>query len=691
MVVVLAVLGALLGLALACVQQPLYRARTSVDIQALNESFLNLHAVSPTGQPGADSLDSYIQTQIRLMESDTIVERTKDRLRRAAEARRTPSGDTTKSRATREEQTLLEDAARRLKIHTLGATRLVEAVCESPDPQLASAFCNTLVNEFIQVSMETHNESAVSTSAWLAQQLEELKAKLANSEAALQANAQASSMFYSQGKESVGEARLRQLQDELSRAQADRMVKQAQHSTSLSANPDSLPSVLDSSSLKDLKARLVDLKRQMAELSSLTANAPKVQKLQSQINEVQSSLAKERRNVVQRLRNEYASANSREKLLAKAYSAQEAVVSREIGRASHYQMLKAETDSQRQLYASLLQRVKEAGFATALRASSIHVIDAAKTPTQPFSPRKLLNAASGFAIGACFGLALALFLSRTDRRLRLPGDSMSLLKVRELGVIPAARADRFARSRKSPTLLMGKSDASSAPMLNIGASLTAEAYRAAVSSLLFEADHGEHGKVFVVSSPSAGEGKTTLASNMGIALAEARKRVLLIDGDLRRPMLDKLFDLGNEAGLRDVLRGDINVTYCPMELIAQPTFVPDLFVLLSGPGTDQILSLLHSPNLHTLLARVRNDFDVILIDTPPMLHLADARLLARFSDGVVMVVRSGSTTAEQASSAHQMFALDGTRVVGVLLNDFNPVRESRYGYYKSYYDYQKKA
>jgi polysaccharide biosynthesis transport protein len=213
-----------------------------------------------------------------------------------------------------------------------------------------------------------------------------------------------------------------------------------------------------------------------------------------------------------------------------------------------------------------------------------------------------------------------------------------------------------------------------------------------MSSLLFSGVNASDQKIrLLVTSPSVSEGKTTLVSNLGIALAQTKRSVVLIDGDLRRPRLHKIFNLDNSVGLSNVLTGDIDPITCPLDKIVRSTTVPGLYVVPGGPPVDDAASTLFSPHLAPLIDRLQREFAAMLIDSPPMLHLTDARVLARYADGVVLVVRAGATTRDAAMSAQHIFEADGTPIYGTVLNDFDPANDLDLNYYKSYHEYQRQS
>jgi capsular exopolysaccharide synthesis family protein len=221
--------------------------------------------------------------------------------------------------------------------------------------------------------------------------------------------------------------------------------------------------------------------------------------------------------------------------------------------------------------------------------------------------------------------------------------------------------------------------------------MMAEAFRTVMNSVLLAGRQIRRTGVILLSSPNVGEGKTTLVSNLGIALAETNRRVLLIDADMRRPRLHKIFNLEGGPGLQTALQHDAKITDRLLDELVRPTFIPGLFVLRSEEVASDISRLLHSPNLGTLLDRLGKAFDSVLVDSPPMMHISDARVLGQYADGAVLVLRAGVATRDTAAVAQEMFLVDGTPILGIILNDFNPNASGSARYYQPYHRYYSHA
>jgi len=210
-----------------------------------------------------------------------------------------------------------------------------------------------------------------------------------------------------------------------------------------------------------------------------------------------------------------------------------------------------------------------------------------------------------------------------------------------------------------------------------------EAFYGTMNSLLFAGKEGSAVRVIVMTSPEAGDGKTTVATNLAIALAQIGRRVVLVDGDLRKPRLHTIFDRTADNGLAKLLDGTDSIQQHPLDQIVCETPIPNLYLVPTKPVHDGISNRLHSSRMRDLLERLRGEFDAVIIDSPPMLHISDARVLGWLADGVLLVFRSRKTTKEAALAVHDCLVQDGIRVLGTVLNDWTPRKGESYGSYSS--------
>lgn len=668
--------GLILGLALTTLQKPKFEAKTSLEIQGLNDDFLNMKNVDPL-TAGEYSSESYLQTQIKILQSRSLIEKAALKLRMLDQG---PAGapaqpslvgrllGSKESTPLSVRQARLAGIASNLKVQASGLTRIVDISYESPNPQLAADFVNTLAQAYVDQSADARFQTTRATSEWLNKQLEDMKSKLEKSDDELQSYARKANLMITGEKDNLAEEKLRELQNDLVKAQADRAVKQAHYELAKTSPAASIPDIVEDPSLRDYQLKFTDLRRQLAELSTtLTPDHFRVKQVQAQITELESALESRRADIIQRIGNDFAAAQRREQLVMADYAAHARLVSDQSVKAIHYDILKRDLDSGRQLYDDVLQKVKEAQIGSALKTSNIRVIDAAEPPSHPTKPSLLANSALGLFFGTFAGIVFITVKRQSNRTIQDPGQGSMYLNLPELGVIPAAKgAQRLGRIT-----------------WELKPSMMAEAFRATLASIVFSATQDQERKVLVITSPERAEGKSTVVSNLAIALAEIGKRVLVIDGDIRRPAIHTIFDLPNGPGLTDVLLDSKPIEKVDFGSIFRSTSVPHLFVLPSGEAGLAAANLLYSSRTDELLERCRREFDFILIDTPPMLQIPDARVLGRASDGVILVLRSWTTTRETAMMAAQRFMDDSTPVLGVILNSWDPTKtvNSPYGRY----------
>jgi succinoglycan biosynthesis transport protein ExoP len=687
------VLACGLGSLLLTLTSPtLYRSTTTLEIKGLNDNILNTRALDPSVPSVAMSADSFLQTQMELLRSRALVSRVVQRLHLDEVATSAPEpqsllqnlrhavryGNAPQAAPT-ERQAAVAAALSHLKINGFGATRLVEISFESPKPQLAADFLNVLTSEYLLQDFEQRSQASESTSKWLASELRELKRKVEQSDIALLAYASQHGIVYMDGKNNVVDEKLRQLQAELSKAQAERMMKQSRLESANSASPGSIPDVLDSPLLRDQQAKLGELKREYADLSTvLTPNHYKAKRVEAQIREIEQSIEKRTREVEQRIATEFDAAKRQEDYLSAAYQQQSALVLAQASKAVRYGVLKGEADSERQLYESMLQKVKEASMATGVRTSVARVVDAAEPPTFPSKPNVPLNTGVGLASGLLLGVVFAFFRAGSDTRLRQPGEARELFGVQELGVIPVGGRHRLFPGRPSNLDLR-----QSEPMLP----MDHEWVSAAATSIRFATDavRGSSSRVLVLTSANPGEGKTTATAQLGMSLAAGGESVLLVDGDMRRSRLHKIFGLAKAGGLSELMADQKTIEGAMAGSVIRRTRVPGLSVLTAGVDSNEGGQLLNGDRLGVLIKYLRRQFNWILIDAPPMLQLCDARVLARHADAAILLVRSEQTTRDAVAIAVQRLEEDGIMLLGVILNHWKPGSSSPY--YESYRKY----
>jgi polysaccharide biosynthesis transport protein len=669
-----------------------YKSEVILEVTGINQDFMGSKDVDPTSNQVTG--DQYIETQTKLLKSPPVVQRTAElmgpKVPGAIAANQGPIGTIREwigepAAATPAEGEgvvlgMLNDA----KVKVDGTSDLISMTVLGPEPQLTADTANTLTAQFIEQSQDARGSSAGSTNKFLTAQLTDARKKLQDSENALQDYArQTGIVIPSESQESVAADKLRQIQSDLAKAESDEADTKAQVETSKSSPAESMPQVLDDPTLRDNRARLADLRRQLSDLSvTLTPANYRIQQLQAQIADLEQQSEQHRANVIRRLGVQDSETGRRKALLTKAYQNQLGVVSDQSAKEVRYNILKKELDANRDIYQSMLQKVKEASIVAALKSSDVRVVSPATAAKSTFRPSLPLNLALGLLFGMALSTCYILLRERNDATLRTPGQSVKHLNVPELAVIPSARignSERIPLTLRNLNGASGQLESKNGVLAGSAAvdkemvqwcqdeTMMADAYRSAITSILLSRVNGVSPRIILVTSPRPKAGKTTTVANLGISLAEIGRRVLLIDGDLRRPRLGKLFGLQFATGLSDALLDDGSGTIT-LDSVVRPTTVPGLYVLPGGSEPANISRLLHSTLLDNLVETARSQYDFVLIDSPPMMGMADARLLSRIADGVVLISRAGETSPEQLGDARERLADDGTPVIGTILN-----------------------
>lgn len=722
LVVLLAVVGVAIGVAIVLPKPLTYGSALSLEIQGINENFMGLAQVDPQASGGIYSANqTNILTQVEILNSASMKQRAAERLEREVIPGLPPQGSgfarlynglrsiagvapDSPVDATRE---AIRAAVSSSRARPVDGTRIVRVTCESPIPEVAAEFLNVLVAEYTEQMLEQRARSSRTTNQWLESQMREQKQKLEEAETRLKDFIARSGLEGVTPQESqavtLADAKMLALQRELAQMQTDRIIRQSRYETALRSTPENMPEGIASPLLVQLRAQLIEMEKQYAELiTTFTEDHPRVVRLRSQMAELRRSIERERNDIIERLRTDLEAARRREQLLQGSFAAQTGQVRSQADKTLQYNLLRREVDSARQIYNTILQQVNQASVATAVPTTNVRVVDPA-TPSRAVNLRNFyLGAGLGAGAGVLLGVILAVLLYQSDLRFHKPGETLAILQLPELGVIPSG--ELFHDGRRRLRISTRKSESRSGEgsgrvqdgitkleIVRHGdyPSLLAESFRSVLTSLMFSS-HGGDSRLITVTSPNPQDGKSTIAANLAVALAELGREVLLVDGDFRRPKQHLLFNVENTWGMADLLEDQTAVEAYPREAFYRETAVRNLFVLPSGPPLKNIPAVIHSQRFEELLRRFRHEFDFVLIDTPPVLVVSDARIIGQRSDGVILVVRAGETRQVDALQVVQRMKEDGTRILGTVLNQWVPPRTGM-KYYKKYYDYYRQT
>jgi len=698
----LSAISAFIAILLGLAMPAYYRAHAQVEVLSLNENILN---TKETASVTSDDYEtSEVETQAKILQNSTLHDVVLERL---APAKGKESANSAKPVLTSvapangwqlffrkskptyssPERLLYIAALKSVKVKPALKTRLIDITADSRNPQVSADLVNGLIKAFIDENVDARWKAAANTNKWLGNELEDARKNLLKGEDALQDYSRKSGLIFTDADESnIATEKLQQIQSEFASVTNDRIAKQARYELAQSSPPDSLPDVLNDESLRNAWLKLVDLRRNVADLSTVYESYGKLNRAKAELASVETSFEHTKSDILTRISNDYHEALRKEKLLKAEYGTQASEVTSQGEKSVQYNILKRDVDSSRQLYDTMLQQLKASSIAAAVGASNIRVVEAAEPSSYPWWPSFPILGALGFILG-CFGSLLTFVIrENADRTVQNPGDLATWTSLPELGIIPRSTQNR--RNQKSR--IYGKAvtyaAASLAPpttktlMPALTDGLLLEAFRSATTSILFNRDGLKQSGTLVITSAQAAEGKTTCACSLALAMAEVKNGVLLIDADLRRPQVHKIFDLNIDSGLADILRsrGELNDLFTNGYI--KNTSVPGLDVITAGANSHGLANLLYSDHFEEMLTQLKQRYAVIIIDTPPMLHLNDARVVARLADSVILIVRSQKTTRDAVVAASQKFASDGNPLMGIILNDWD-LQRSGGGYY----------
>jgi len=570
-----------------------------------------------------------------------------------------------------------------LSVQIIPSSRLVQISYTHPDPRLATEIVNALVRTFIEENFKTKYESVTQTSVWLSTELADLQLKVQTSEEKLVRYQKERGMLGVDEKQNIVTAKLDELNKELTQAQTDRMQKESDYRLAAAGDPASITNTKTSREgasgmVERLREKEADLETQYAQATTQFGSAyPKVVELNNQLKQMRAEIAAEEARMQQEIRDEYLAAVQRENLLTTAFEQQKQQANQLNESAIEYSVLKRDAETNRQLYQDLLQRLKEAGVSAGLRSSNIRVVDVARTPTIPIKPNVPRNLELGLLLGLACGIGLAFVLESLDTSVRSTEELTAISALPALGIIPLQLSSNGHMRKRLKTVPVETEESESPALVTFARpkSEAAEAYRALRTSILLSS-FGAPPKVILVTSAMPQEGKTTVSANSALVLAQRGSRVLLVDADLRRPAIGKLFGIRSRGGLSTLISGSDKVE----DVVLPCPEVPNLWILPAGPIPPQPAELLGSAVMKDLIAHWRDFFDHVIIDTPPCLSVTDAVLLSPEADRVILVARSGQTTKAALRRACDLLLQVNAKVMGIVLNALN--RHSADGYYQ---------
>jgi capsular exopolysaccharide synthesis family protein len=576
-----------------------------------------------------------------------------------------------KADETADESALVSAFISRVQVVPVQDSRLVDLYFQSADPDFAALAVNALAEEYVSQNLEIKLQGTQNMLQWLEGELATQQAKVEQSERELADYRERENAMSLDDKNNIVLSRLNALNEALVRTRTLRIEKEAlfnQVKSLSGATPDAIPAIAQSPQILSLKNHLAELQRQKAQLAERYGDKhPEMQKVNAQLADAQRQLDVETSKSLQSVKNEYDRALLEERTLSANLEQAKADVQTMSKASVSYNVMEREARSHRLVYEALLQRANELRVSSNSRSNNVRIVDRAEVPRAPMTPTGRRTWLLSFAVGLVAAVAVAYGLDYMNDTIKTPEDLTRYLKLPFLGLVPSVRG------HEQPALASSR-----APQE------FSEAFRT-VRTALMSRYAAEGPKTIVVTSAQPLEGKTTTACNIAMALAYGGSRVLLVDADMRRPGLHRSLQLRNEIGLSQVLTGQVRVRD-----VIQRTTDPNLIAVTAGPPPPNPSELLTSERMRTLLVNLTHGpFDWIVFDTPPVLAVTDAVILAPLVTGVTFVIGSEMTRRRLAERALETIMSSNPRMVGAVLNKVDIAR-NRY-YYSRYYGHEYKS
>lgn len=667
-------LSLIVGVIVTLLQTPAFTAEARIEIRRAQDNVTDVEAVTPQS---ADQDLEFYQTQYSLLQARSLATRVVRRLGLtredsffdtfdvALEDGSAGSGERRMARQEVEERTrkavdvLLDNVG----ISPIRGSALVDVTFTSPDPALSRNIANAWVEEFIQSNLDRRFASSRDAREFLNERLADLRTRLESSERELVSYAADSGIVTLSSEQSVdGRTRtdrtltiadIEALSEQLSEATSDRVRAQSRLRRGLDQT------LIENQTLSALRQQRAELSAEKAKLETQFDVAyPPLQSISAQLAEINSAIRVEEGRIKQSLATNFEQARQRESELKSRVESLKGRLIGEQRNSIQYNIYQREVDTNRQLYDALLQRFKEIGVA-GVGTNNVSIVDRAELPRVPSSPSLPLNLLVALVAGLALAGGTIFTLEQIDQSLRDPADVREL-GLSLLGVIPEVPKEDVLAELADRKSMLG------------------EAYLSAQTNLAFLTDHGLPDS-FMLTSTRPGEGKSTSALALAYMLSRVGKKTVLVDADIRSPSINGFLDLSNDAGLSNYLSGQSSAA----ELLRQ-TDQPSLQVITTGPPPPNAAELLSSQRFSDLVAELKRDYDIVVIDAPPVLGLADVPLISRSVDGVIYTIETNGVKMRGIQAALERLRIAQANLFGAIVTKYEARDNSKYGYGYAY-------
>lgn len=648
---------------------------------------IDVDRMMPTGVLGQEATgnrasvndsDQFLSTQVALIQSDSVLRPVAQRLKIQQQSLqpRLPSART-------------QDAPvslKNLSITRPAKTYLLKISFRSPDPAVAADVANAVARSYIDHTYSIRFQASTDLASFVTKQLDELRAKMESSSAKLAQFEKELNVISPEEKTSILTARLQQLNTEYTTAQGDRVKLEAADKSVKSGSTTAVEaSLVEGEQLRRLSDRVNEAEEKFNQAKAQYGpNHPEYKKAAGAVTELQRQFEALKAQIVQRVDIEYRQAVSREQMLLQAVNENKAEFDSLNSRSLEYKALKRDADADKTLYEELTKKINEAGINSGFQGSSIRLADLARPSLKPVFPNIRLNAIIALFGSTLLAIGVVFVTDSMDHTIRDPEQIRRELHTEVLGALPVVKAWRGhlpgSNSSKDGAL------ATRPQLIFEDGRHATDAYEEAMRTLrdsILLPNLANPPRTLLMTSATPREGKTTTAVHLAVVHSQQKRRTLLIDADLRRPSVFGHLGIANDRGLSEVVNGKAEWR----DMLQTPEGIPDLAVLPAGRASRRAADGL-GKTLTRLLAEAADDFDLIVLDAPPLLGFAESLQIAALVDAIVVVALAGRTQKPALASVVGNLRRLNANVAGVVLNEVRQDLSDRYyyyGYYGKYY------
>lgn len=660
-------------------QTPIYRASTVLQIIQDNpQAFFGEGRSDPFAALQFDQVSKFYETQYKLLNSKSMAYKLIDSLKLAKRQEfQVPPEEVQKKTPEQLRGGMASKLMADLQINPIKNTFLVEVAYLSQDKELAQEIVNAVYRQYLRFAMETRQQSYVMINEWLENELSKLSGKVESSQRRIYDYGQAHDFLALEGDDNVIVKKYVELNRLLTTAQADRMLKESQFNQLKEKGVDA-PLIINNPLVMQLRQEAINQKAKISGVEKIFGkNFPKLQADKANLTELRSRLNNEVNRIQTGVKADFEIALRAENFITNEFERQKKKVEALQNNLVQHQILKRDLQTNEQLYQGLLSRMKEVSAASTMLPSNAAIIEPGELPEIPYKPKKALNLAIAAMVGLMGGVGLAFFAEYLDSSIKTTEELERLIHLPALGVVPMLSLNGNDRGLQPALQLVGLAtyEKPKSPM--------GDAIQHVNTALMLSLSDRPPAAI-MVTSPNVGDGKTSISMNVSSALAMTGRRVVLVDADMRRPSGHQTFGLPVQPGLSNFLTGSAS-----LEEIIQPTQVPGLFLIAAGTVPPNPVQLLSSKKFTELQQRLRQEFQQVIFDTPPIIGFADGRVISSLVDGVLLVFKHHGTHREAGRLAAHLLGQVNANILGVVLN-MARAGNFKYGGYYGYYKYYNK-